>query len=103
MFADSVPEESNSPDGLGAASDVAVVDDGPSNSDEGTTDPPPQSSEPPDSREAGAEKNDEVSLEKTPINDTSLEGESKDPEPIPAEPAAESNNEGGGEQAGSVR
>ena len=101
-FANSFPEEGSSPDGVGAASDVAVVDDGPSNSNEGTTDPSPEASEPPDSQEAGAEKNDGAPPEETITNDASPEGESKEAEPTPAEPVAENNNEGGKETS-SVR
>ena len=101
-FANPFPEEGSSPDGVGAASDVAVVDDGPSNSNEGTTDPSPEASEPPDSQEAGTEKSDGAPPEETITNDASPEGESKEAEPAPAEPVAENNNEGGKETS-SVR
>ena len=102
-FADMGSEESSPPDGVGAASDVAVVDDGPSTSDEGTAEPPAEASEPPDSQKADAEKKDEAHVEEAPANDAGAEDEPKGDEPSPAEPAAESNVEEGGKEASSVR
>jgi len=93
-FANLTLEESSPPDGEGAASDVAVVDDGPSNSDESTTEPPPETSEPSDSQEAVPETNDDVPAGEAPVNVDNTAGEPKEAETTPTEAAAESNEAG---------
>lgn len=101
MFANLTLEESSSPEGEGAASDVAVVDDGPSNSDESTAEPPPETSEPSDSPEAVPKTNDGAPAEEAPVDTGDTAGEPKEAETTPTEAAAESN-EAGIEEANSV-
>ena len=102
-FAYSLPGASSPLDGEGAASDVAVVDDGPSSSDIATTDPPPETAEPCGSQEDDADLKDGVPAGEAPIDAASPEGESKEAEPAPTESAAESSKETGDNGGNGVR